>query len=116
MRPGFSASLTESTWTMARVIGRSNSRWLARAIVSTTGVPGWPRKRRTTSPISSPTIGWPSALTMRSPGSMPAAAAGVPSIAEITCGTPSCTEISMPTPPNWPLVVATSSRYSRSLM
>ncbi|MNC90840.1 hypothetical protein D3C83_69910 [compost metagenome] len=61
-------------------------------------------------------IGCPSALTIRSPGSIPAAAAGVPSIAAITCGTPFSTDISIPTPPNWPLVVASNSRYSRSVM
>ena len=116
MRPGFSADLTDSTRMIARVIGTSNCGRLVRAIVSTTLLPGGPRRRRTTSPISIPTIACPSALTMRSPGSMPAAAAGVPSIAETTCGTPSSTETSMPIPPNWPLVVAISSRYSLSVM
>ena len=46
----------------ARVIGTSNGCRLARAIVSTTGVPGLPRSRRTTSQISSPMIGSPFGL------------------------------------------------------
>ena len=49
------------------VIGTSNCGRLVRAIVSTTLLPGGPRRRRTTSPISIPTIACPSALTMRSP-------------------------------------------------
>ena len=100
----------------ARVIGTSKDCRLARAIVSVTGVPGLPRSRRTTSEISSPMIGSPFALTIRSPGSTPAAAAGVPSIAAITCGTPFSTEISIPTPPNSPDVVASSSWYSCASM
>src|SRR5579871_6785946 len=64
MRSGFNAALTDSTWITARWIGTSNGARLARAMVSTTRVPGTPRSRCTTSSMSMPTVGCPSALMM----------------------------------------------------
>ncbi len=63
-----------------------------------------------------PSVAWPSIAMMRSPGSMPARAAGVPSIGAITSGTPMLSEMRMPMPPNRPSIACAVSRYSRSVM
>ena len=59
-----------------------------------------------------PRVGSPSMATIRSPGSRPALAAGVPSMGAMILGTPCTSEISMPRPPNLPVILACDSLNS----
>ncbi len=74
--------------------------------------PALPRMLSTASVIDWPLVGLPSICTIRSPGWMPARAAGVSSIGETTLMKPSSLPTSMPRPPNSPLVLSCSSAKS----
>ncbi|MOA17189.1 hypothetical protein D3C78_1374350 [compost metagenome] len=81
-------------------------------MVNTIGEPGLPRMLSTASFIDWPLVGLPSICTIRSPGWMPARAAGVSSMGETTLMKPSSVPTSMPRPPNSPLVLSCSSENS----
>ncbi|MCY1440958.1 hypothetical protein D9M71_572530 [compost metagenome] len=72
-------------------------------------LPALPRILSTASISEMPLVGWPSILTIRSPGWMPALEAGVSSMGETTLMKPSSAPTSMPRPPNSPLVLSCSS-------
>ncbi|CFW40749.1 Uncharacterised protein [Bordetella pertussis] len=82
----------------------------ARMIVSVMGDLGAPRISLTASLSDMPLVGVSSILMIRSPAWMPARAAGVSSMGEMTFTKPSSAPTSMPSPPNSPCVAVCISR------
>ena len=87
-----------------------------RLIPSVMVEPGSPRIFSTASSSEMPSMLLELIDRIRSPGFMPAFAAGVPSIGEITLISPSSPVTSSPRPPNAPLVCTMKAAYCFSVM
>ena len=101
---------------MARCKVTSKGGCLPRRTVSTILELTGPRILSTASDSVRPMIGLLSIWTIRSPGWMPALAAGVPSMGDTTLITPFSIVTSMPSPPNSPLVCTCMSSHSLGSM
>ena len=85
-------------------LSASGAGTVLRLTVRLTVLSGGPRIRSTASFSVIPSTLLPSMPRIRSPGFMPARAAGVSSIGEITVISPSVCCTSRPSPPKWPLI------------
>ena len=117
--------MTSCSWTMSRVIARSNGSASPRWTVSVTTDPFGPRIRSRAPSTFKPSSEVPSVARIRSPASSPAFSAGDPTIGATTRSRQSapsvvqpwvpsaaCVAISAPMPSNWPLIPCRLSRYS----
>ncbi len=96
---------TAVSWIVSRMIDTSNgSASPSRTTVMMISDPTGPRISSTASSSARPRTDSPSTWVMKSPASIPASIAGVPSMGETTLTKPSSCVTSMPSPPNSPRV------------